>query len=102
MIKVPIRSGVPSKSEYESTRYANRRPNRSLFTRSRFRAKLLLATAADALQMVVFPLFTEGTCSPADDMLEVAVAATLVHPPGRHWEFLTTFSAELVPGVDLL
>jgi hypothetical protein len=35
-----------------------------------FRASLLLATAADALQTVDFSLFAEGICSPADDTLD--------------------------------
>jgi hypothetical protein len=73
-----------------------------LSTRSRFRAALILALAADALQVVVFPLFSEGALSPADDVLDVAVAAILVRLVGWHWEFLPAFAAELVPGVDLV
>jgi hypothetical protein len=63
---------------------------------------MVLAMAADALQIVVFPLFAEGALSPADDVLDVAVAAVLVHLLGWHWEFLPTFFAELAPGVDLV
>ena len=63
---------------------------------------MILAMAADALQVLVFPLFAEGALSPADDLLDVAVAAVLVHLLGWHWEFLPTFFAELVPGVDLV
>jgi hypothetical protein len=37
--------------------------------RSRFRAAMILAIAADALQIVAFPLFTEGAISPFDDLL---------------------------------
>jgi hypothetical protein len=73
-----------------------------LSPRSRFRAALILAMAADALQIVVFPLFAEGALSPADDVLDVAVAAALVNLLGWHWEFLPAFLAELVPGVDLV
>jgi len=73
-----------------------------LSPRSRFRAAMILAMAADALQIVVFPLFAEGALSPADDVLDVAVAAVLVHLLGWHWEFLPAFLAELVPGVDLV
>jgi len=73
-----------------------------LTARSRFRAALILAMAADALQILVFPLFAEGALSPADDVLDVAVAAVLVRLLGWHWEFLPTFFAELVPGVDLV
>src|SRR6266403_4839869 len=70
--------------------------------RSRFRAAMILAIAADALQLFVFPLFAEGALSPADDVLDIAVAAVLVHLLGWHWEFLPAFLAELVPGVDLV
>src|SRR3989442_1616485 len=49
-----------------------------LSPRSRFRAAMILAMAADALQIVVFPLFAEGALSPADDVLDLAVAAVLV------------------------
>lgn len=71
-----------------------------LSPRSRFRAALILALAADALQIFLFPLFAQGALSPADDVLDLAVAAILVHLLGWHWEFLPTFFAELVPGVD--
>jgi hypothetical protein len=63
---------------------------------------MVLAIMADALQIVVFPLFAEGALSPADDVLDLAVAALLVHLLGWHWEFLPTFFAELVPGADLV
>ncbi len=70
--------------------------------RSRFQAAMILAMAADALQIFVFPLFAEGALSPADDVLDLAVAAVLVNLLGWHWEFLPAFAAELVPGVDLV
>src|SRR5271170_6823495 len=73
-----------------------------LSSRSRFRIALILAMAADALQIIVFPLFAEGALSPADDVLDFGVAAVLVHLLGWHWEFLPTFFAELVPGADLV
>jgi len=63
---------------------------------------MILAMAADALQIFVFPLFAEGALSPADDVLDIAVAAVLVNLLGWHWEFLPAFLAELVPGVDLV
>jgi hypothetical protein len=63
---------------------------------------MILAAAADALQIFVFPLFAEGALSPADDVLDLAAAAVLVHLLGWHWEFLPAFGAELVPGVDLV
>jgi hypothetical protein len=74
----------------------------TLSERSRFRAGLILAIAADALQIAVFPLFSEGALSPADDVLDFAVGAALVGLLGWHWEFLPTFFAELLPGVDFV
>src|ERR1041385_5364793 len=73
-----------------------------LSTRWRFRAALILAMAADALQIFVLPLFAEGAFSPAEDVLDVVVALVLIELLGWHWEFLPAFAAELVPGVDLV
>ena len=70
--------------------------------RWRFQSAMILATAADALQIFVLPLFSEGGLSPADDVLDLAVAAILVRLLGWHWEFLPAFAAELLPGVDLV
>jgi len=70
--------------------------------RWRFQTAMILSVAADALQIFVFPLFSEGALSPADDVLDLAVAAILVRLLGWHWEFLPAFAAELVPGVDLV
>ena len=69
---------------------------------SRFRAAMMLAVIADALQIVVFPLFVEGALSPADDVLDFGVGALMIHLLGWHWEFLPSFLAKLVPGVDLV
>ena len=69
---------------------------------SRFRAAMVLAILADALQIVVFPLFVEGALSPADDVLDFGIAAVLTQLLGWHWEFLPSFLAKLVPGVDLV
>jgi hypothetical protein len=69
---------------------------------SRFRAAMILAILADALQIVVFPLFVEGAISPADDVLDFGIGAMMVHLLGWHWEFLPSFLAKLVPGVDLI
>src|SRR5438128_11016606 len=60
----------------------------ALSPRSRFRAAMILAMSADALQIFVFPLFAEGALSPADDVLDVLVAGVVVHLLGWHWEFL--------------
>jgi hypothetical protein len=44
-----------------------------------FMAAMILALAADALQLVVFPMFVEGAASPADDVLDLGVGAMMVH-----------------------
>jgi hypothetical protein len=67
-----------------------------------FRAAMVLAVVADALQLVVFPLFVEGALSPVDDVLDFGIGALMVHLLGWHWEFLPSFLAKLVPGVDLV
>jgi hypothetical protein len=67
-----------------------------------FRTAMLLALAADALQLVLLPLFAEGALSPADDILDLGVGAMMIHLLGWHWEFLPSFLAKLVPGVDLV
>jgi len=69
---------------------------------ARFRAAMILAVIADAIQIVVFPLFVEGALSPADDILDFGIAALLINLLGWHWEFLPSFLAKLVPGVDLV
>jgi hypothetical protein len=67
-----------------------------------FRTAMVLAIAADALQLVLLPLFVEGALSPADDVLDLAVGAMMVHLLGWHWEFLPSFLAKLVPMVDFV
>jgi hypothetical protein len=69
---------------------------------TRFRIALILAMAADALQLVFLPLFVEGAESPADDVLDLGVGGVLVYLLGWHWEFLPSALAKLVPGVDLV
>jgi hypothetical protein len=70
--------------------------------RSRFRAAIVLAIAADAVQILIFPLFAEGALSPLDDILDLTVMVALIRLIGWHWEFLPSFIAELVPGLDLV
>ena len=61
----------------------------------------LVAIAADALQIVAFPMFAPGGASPADAVLDLAVAAILYRLLGWHWAFLPSLVAELIPGADL-
>ena len=73
-----------------------------LSRRLRLRAALGLAIVADVAQMLVFPLFVEGAASPADDILDLCMGGMLSWLLGWHWEFLPSFLAKLVPGVDLV
>ena len=61
-----------------------------------------VALFADALQIVLFPLFAPGIVSPLDDLLDISVAWVLTRLLGWHWAFLPSFLAELVPGIDLV
>jgi hypothetical protein len=63
---------------------------------------MVLAIIADVLQIVVFPLFVMGAESPADDILDLGIGAVLIYLLGWHWEFLPSFAAKLIPGVDLV
>ncbi len=67
-----------------------------------FMQAMVLAIVADALQLVVFPLFVAGALSPADDVLDLGIGAIMIHLLGWHWEFLPAFFAKLVPGGDLV
>jgi hypothetical protein len=70
--------------------------------RPRFRFALLLAIVADLMQLVGFPLFAEGAMSPVDDILDIVLALILTGLLGWQWEFMPSFIAKLVPGVDLV
>ena len=63
---------------------------------------MALAVIADVLQMALFPLFIEGAASPADDVLDIAMAGVLSYLLGWHWEFAPSFIGKLVPGVDFV
>ena len=68
----------------------------------RLRAAIVLAIIADALQIVLLPLFVEGAESPVDDVLDLGMGAMMVYLLGWQWEFLPSFFGKLVPGVDLV
>jgi hypothetical protein len=68
----------------------------------RFRTAMILAIVADALQIIVFPVFVQGVISPADDILDLGIGAAMINLLGWHWEFLPTFLAKLAPAVDLV
>ncbi len=52
---------------------------------------MALAIIADALQIIVFPLFVQGGASPADDILDLGIGVVLIQLLGWHWEFLPSF-----------
>ena len=62
----------------------------------------LVAIAADAVQVLLFPLFGEGFASVANDALDVAVGLLLLLLLGWHVALLPALVAELIPGVDLV
>jgi hypothetical protein len=68
----------------------------------RLRAALGLAILADVVQMAIFPFFVEGAASPADDLVDLGMAGVLTLLLGWNWEFLPSFLAKLIPGVDLV
>ena len=61
-----------------------------------------IAIVADTLQIAALPFFAEGGISPLDTGLDLVVAAVLTKLLGWHWAFLPTFTAELIPGLDLV
>ena len=72
-----------------------------LIRRREHRIALFVAIAADAIQIVVLPLFAEGVLSPFDTVLDLAAAFVLSKLVGWHWAFLPSLIAELIPGLDL-
>jgi len=61
----------------------------------------VVAVAADALQILAFPLFVEGAVSPADWVLDLIVAFIQIRLLGWHWAFLPSAANKLIPGADL-
>lgn len=70
--------------------------------KSRFRVALVVAVIADIVQIAGFPLFAEGAISPVDDILDATLAVAMTGLLGWHWEFMPSFAAKLIPGVDLV
>ncbi len=68
----------------------------------RLRIAMILAILADVLQLAVLPFVIEGAESPADDILDLCTGGLLTFLLGWHWEFLPSFAAKLVPGVDMV
>jgi hypothetical protein len=76
-------------------------PARALSAR-RIKIARVIAVAADALQLVLFPFFGVGGLSILNDGLDVVVAIVLVSLVGWHLAFLPSFLVEMTPGVDLV
>ena len=72
-----------------------------LFKSRELRFAWFVAIAADSIQILVLPLFVFGALSPADTLIDLAVALILSRLLGWHWAFLPTLLAELFPGLDL-
>ena len=68
----------------------------------RLRIAMILAIVADILQFAVFPFVIEGGASPPDDIIDLAVGGLLTYLLGWHWEFLPSFAAKLIPGVEFV
>jgi hypothetical protein len=66
------------------------------------RCAWIVAIAADAMQIVFFPLFGEGIASIADDVLDVAVGVLMFLLLGWHASFVPALVAEVIPAFDLV
>lgn len=73
-----------------------------LSERTRNKLALAVALSADLLQIIFFPMFAQGALSPVDDVLDIAVGATLWALLGWHYAFIPALIAEAVPGLDLV
>ncbi len=61
----------------------------------------IIAIAADALQIVLLPVFGMGGISPLVDGLDIVMAIVMIVLLGWHLAFLPTVIAELIPGLGL-
>ncbi len=68
----------------------------------RLRIAMILAIVADILQIAVFPFVLEGAASPPDDVIDLCIGGLLTWLLGWHWEFLPSFAAKLIPGVEFV
>ena len=59
----------------------------------------MLAHIAGAIEQTKNP---SKSRAPADDILDLGIGVAMVSLLGLHWEFLPSFVAKLVPGVDLV
>jgi hypothetical protein len=99
---VSMRAGASMWDGRNDSRFSMADDSITLLPMTRFRVAMVLAILADALQLIFFPLFVEGAESPAEDALDLGVAAALMFLLGWHWEFLPSALVKLVPGADLV
>lgn len=60
-----------------------------------------IALTADLLQIGLLPLIGGRIMSPVDEILDLAIAATLIWLIGWHVAFLPTLMVELLPVADV-
>jgi hypothetical protein len=70
-------------------------------TRRQKRTALLIAGAADLMQLALAPLFAAGALSPLDGAVDVLAAAALLLTLGWRWRTALALVLELIPGLAL-
>src|SRR5437016_4970971 len=76
-------------------------PFLSRISPNRIRMARMIALGADSLQLIFFPLFSEGFISPVDDALDFLVFCALTCLLGWHISFLPGLLFESLPIIDL-
>jgi hypothetical protein len=69
--------------------------------RSTLIAAFAVAICADALEMGLALIFSEGFISPFDDFLDAVTCVILTLMMGWHFAFMPSFLFKLIPVVDL-
>jgi hypothetical protein len=69
--------------------------------RSTLALAFAVAICADAIEIGLMPLFSEGLPSPVDDFLDAVVCVILTLMMGWHFAFMPSFLLKLIPMVDL-
>ncbi|HET9328406.1 MAG TPA: hypothetical protein VFQ05_16690 [Candidatus Eisenbacteria bacterium] len=77
-----------------------RKAERTISPQAR-RSALMIAIAADVLQLGLLPLLGAGWLSPLNNAIDIVVGFVMVRRLGWHLAFLPTFIAELLPFVDI-
>jgi hypothetical protein len=69
-------------------------------TPERINAARLIAVIADILQIILFPMFSQGFFSPLDDVLDFIVAILMYWLVGFHIVFVPSLIIKLLPIAD--